>query len=141
MSGKMDQYYTKALACHNDIPYAEFHKYITRTMDNWYRLFPFKKNDDAAEDDYFSGEEGDIVDVPAVDASKVGRSFKTTDGDSLARKMRQVLPTETLFVTAKKKPIMLQPSTRPKRAWLRQAAPLSPLPALVASAAAAGSQA
>ncbi len=81
MSGKMDQFYTKALASYNDIPCAEFHKYITRKMDNWYRLFPFKKNGDAAEDDSFSGEEGDIVDVPAVDASKVGRSLNMSDGE------------------------------------------------------------
>ncbi len=33
----------------------------------------FKSKNDAAEDDSFSGEEGDIVDVPGVDASIVGR--------------------------------------------------------------------
>ncbi len=81
ISGKMDQFYTMALAGYTDIPYAEFHKYITRKMDNWYRLFPFKNNDDAAEDDSFRGEEVDLVDVPAVDASKVGRSFNMSAGE------------------------------------------------------------
>jgi hypothetical protein len=83
MSGKMDQFYTKALAGYKDIPYAEFHRYIIRKLDNWYRQFPFKENNDAAdsEDDSFSGEEGDIVEVPAGDASKVGRSFNMSDGE------------------------------------------------------------
>ncbi len=81
VSGKMDQFYTKALAGYKDIPYAEFHKYITRKLDNWYRLFPFKKNDDAAEDDPFSGEEGDIVKVRADDASKEDRSFNMSDSE------------------------------------------------------------
>ncbi len=49
--------------------------------DDWYRLFPFKKNDCAAEDDSFSGEEGDVVEGPAVDASQVGRTFNTSDGE------------------------------------------------------------
>jgi hypothetical protein len=61
--------------------YAEFHKYITRKLDNRYRLFQFKKNNDAAEDDSFSGEAGDIVEVPAVDASKEGLSFHMSDGE------------------------------------------------------------
>ncbi len=81
MSGKMDQFYTKALAAYNDIRYPEFHKYIIRKLDNWYRLFPFKKNDVAGDDDSLSGEEGDVVDVPAVDASQVGRSFNISDGE------------------------------------------------------------
>jgi hypothetical protein len=81
MSGKMDQFYTKALAAYNDIRYPEFHKYIIRKLDNWYRLFPFKKNDVAGGDDSLSGEEGDVVDVPAVDASQVGRSFNMSDGE------------------------------------------------------------
>ncbi len=81
MSGKMDLFYTKALASYKDIPYAEFHKYITRTLDNWYWLFPFKKNDYAAENESFSGKEGDIVEVPAVDVSKDGQSFHMSDGE------------------------------------------------------------
>ncbi len=81
MSGKMVQFYTKALARYNDIQYAEFHKYIIKKMDNWYRLFPSKKNDNAAEDDSFSGQEGDIVVVPAVDSSKMGRSFNMSDDE------------------------------------------------------------
>jgi hypothetical protein len=48
--------------------------------DYWYRLFLFKKNDGAAEDDSFSSEECDIVEVPAVDASQVGWSFTVSDG-------------------------------------------------------------
>jgi hypothetical protein len=72
MSGKMDQYYAKALAAYKDIPYAEFHNYIIRKLDNWYRLFQFKKNDGAAEDDSFTCEEGDVVEVPAFDTSQVG---------------------------------------------------------------------
>ena len=58
MSGKTDQFYTKALAGYKDTPYAGFHKYIIRKLDNWYRFFPFKKNDVAAEDDSLSCEEG-----------------------------------------------------------------------------------
>ncbi len=81
MSGKMDQFYTKALTAYNDIRYPEFHKYITRKLDNWYRLFPFKKNDIAAEDDSLSCEEGNVVDVPAVDASQVVSSFNMSDGE------------------------------------------------------------
>jgi hypothetical protein len=81
MSGKMDQFYTKALAAYNNIRYPKFHKYNIRNLDNWYRLFPFKKNDIAAEDDSLSCEEGDFVDVPAVDASQVGRSFNMSDGE------------------------------------------------------------
>ena len=86
MSGKMDQFYTKALAAYkryNDIRYPEFHKYIIRKLDNWYRLFPFKKNDVAGGDVSLSGEEGDVVDVPAVDASQVpvGCSFNMSYGE------------------------------------------------------------
>jgi hypothetical protein len=81
MSGKTDQFYTKALAGYKDTPYAGFHKYIIRKLDNWYRLFPFKKNYGAAEYDSFSGEEGNVVAVPAVDASQVGRSFNMSDGE------------------------------------------------------------
>ncbi len=40
----------------------------------------FKSKDDAAEDDSFS-EEGNIVDVPGVDASIVGRSSHLSDGE------------------------------------------------------------
>jgi hypothetical protein len=89
MSGKMDRFYTKALTGYKDIPYAEFPKYITGNLDNWYRIFQFKKNNDAVEDDFFSSKEGDIVEVPAVDASKEGRSFHMSEEDE-ARKMRQV---------------------------------------------------
>jgi hypothetical protein len=81
MSGKMDQFYTKALAGYKDIPYAECHKYIIRKLEIRYRQFPFKEHTDAAEDDSFSGEEGDIVEVPAGNASKVGRSFNMSDGE------------------------------------------------------------
>jgi hypothetical protein len=89
----------------------------------------FKSKDDAAEDDSFSGEEGDIVDVSGVDASIVAGAPICL----MARKMRQVLPMKTFFLTATKKLITLQPSKRPKRTWqmaLRQAAPLSQRPAL-----------
>jgi hypothetical protein len=41
----------------------------------------FKSKDVAAEDDSFRGEEGDIVDVPGVDASIVGRSLHLSDGE------------------------------------------------------------
>ena len=41
----------------------------------------FKSNDYAAEDDSFSGEEGDIVDVPCVNASIVGRRSHLSDGE------------------------------------------------------------
>jgi hypothetical protein len=34
MSGKMVQFYTKALAGYKDIPYPEFHTYIVRKMEN-----------------------------------------------------------------------------------------------------------
>ncbi len=81
MSGKMDQFYTKALAAYNDIRYPEFHKCIIRKLENWYRLFPFKKNDVAAKNDSLSCKECDVVDVPAVDASQVGSSFNMSDGD------------------------------------------------------------
>ncbi len=54
---------------------------MIRKLDNWYRLFPFKKIDVAGDDDSLSGEEGDVVDVPAVDASQVGRSFNMSDGE------------------------------------------------------------
>ncbi len=57
-----------------DYQYPKFHRYIVRKMENWYRMFPFPSMDNAAEDDSVSGEEGDIVDVPAVDARTVSRS-------------------------------------------------------------------
>ncbi len=41
----------------------------------------FKSKDDAEEDDSFSGEEGDIVDVPGVDASIVCRSSHLSYGE------------------------------------------------------------
>ncbi len=41
----------------------------------------FKSKDDAAEDDTFSAEEGDILEMPSVDASIVGRSFHLSDGE------------------------------------------------------------
>jgi hypothetical protein len=103
MSGKRDQFYTKALATYNNIRYPEFHKYIIRKLDNWYRLFPFKKNDVAAEDDSLRCEEGYVVDVPAVDASQVGSSFNMSDGEEdeaglTARKIRQAVVADGNFL-------------------------------------------
>jgi hypothetical protein len=40
----------------------------------------FKSKENAAEDDTFSAEEGDILEMPSVDASIVGRSFHLSDG-------------------------------------------------------------
>ncbi len=60
MSGKMDQFNTKALASYKDYPYSEFHKYIVMKMENRYRLSPFPHNDNAAEDDSVSCEEAPL---------------------------------------------------------------------------------
>jgi hypothetical protein len=80
---RADELYIKTLASYKDILYAEVHKYIIRKLDHWYRLFPFKLKDNAAEGDAFSGEEGDIVDAPAGNTSIVGQSFNLSDGEEL----------------------------------------------------------
>ncbi len=77
----MDQFYTKALALCKDYQYPEFHKYIVRKMENWYRMFPSLLTDKAEGDDSVSSEEGYVVDVPAVDASTLSRSFAMSDGE------------------------------------------------------------
>ncbi len=41
----------------------------------------FKSKDYVAEDDTFSAEEGDVLEMPSVDASIVGRSFHLSDGE------------------------------------------------------------
>jgi hypothetical protein len=82
MSGKMDQFYTKALALYKDYQYPEFHKCIVRTMENWYKLFPFPSTNKAAEDDSVSREEGTVVDVPVVIASALSGSISMSDDEA-----------------------------------------------------------
>jgi hypothetical protein len=86
MSGKMEQFYTNELALYKDYQYPEiapeFHRYIVRKMENWYMMFQFPSTDNAAEDDSVSCEEGEIVDVPAVDARTVSRCFSMSDDEA-----------------------------------------------------------
>jgi hypothetical protein len=82
MSGKMGQFYTQALGRYKDYPYTDFHKYIVRKMENWYRMFPFPSTKNDVEEDSVSGKEGAVVDVPAVDASTFTRSYAMSDDEA-----------------------------------------------------------
>ncbi len=131
ISGKMDQFYTKALALYKDYLYPESHKYIGRKMENRYRLFPFPSTDNVAEDDSVSGEEGGVV------MCQLSTPVLCPASQCLMAR-RQVLATKTFFMTVRLQLITLQPSMLQKRAWISnawpmvlQAAPPSLRPALV----------
>ncbi len=49
MAGRMEQFYTEALALYKDYKYPDLHKYIARKMTDWYKMFQFETNKAVAD--------------------------------------------------------------------------------------------
>ena len=56
MSGKMEQFYTVALALYKEFKYPDFHAYIAWKMMAWYKQFPLDTK--AVEVEEIADDEG-----------------------------------------------------------------------------------
>ena len=81
MSGKMENFYTKALSRYNTFSYKEFHKYITKKLIAFYKRFdPAEVKEDPAEPG--SPKEGDVVEVGNLPDGCVNQLAYEMSGDS-----------------------------------------------------------
>ena len=65
--GKIENFYRKALDRYKDFMYKEFHKYIARKMDAFYKRHGFPKTK-AAKEEPEQLEDPEVGDVVAVDS-------------------------------------------------------------------------
>ena len=77
MAGKMEQFYTLALASYKEFKYPDCHAYIARKITTWYKQFPFKNKTDEEEDEAegAEAEDGDVVEAPPVLANGASGAF------------------------------------------------------------------
>ena len=83
MAGKMEQFYSQALARYKGFKYPDFHAYIARKMTAWYKQFPFNVKhvevEDEAEGEGSEPEEGAVVAAPAVFADGAPGAYAMSD--------------------------------------------------------------
>jgi hypothetical protein len=78
MAGKMEQFYSQALARYKDYKYPDWYKYMVWKMTDWYKVLPFETTkavvdvDDGAEKD----EESTVVEAPPIVASGASGVFR-----------------------------------------------------------------
>ena len=77
MAGKMEQFYTVALARYKTFKYPDFHVYIARKMTAWYKQFPWDTKADEEEDEAEGAEPevGAAVEAPPVLADGATGAF------------------------------------------------------------------
>jgi hypothetical protein len=79
--GKIENFYRKALDHYKDFTYKEFHKYIARKMEAFYKRHGFPKTK-ADKEEPEESEEPEVGDVVAVDAgAEVNKSYAMSDGE------------------------------------------------------------
>ena len=82
-TGRVDNFYMQALARYKDFTYKEFHKYIARKMEAFYRRhgFPVTKADRGRPEPDESQEPavGDVV--PVEGGAAVNQSYRLSDGE------------------------------------------------------------
>ena len=82
-TGRVDNFYMQALARYNDFTYKEFHKYIARKMEAFYKRhgFPATKGDRGrpAPDESQEPAVGDVV--PVEGGAAVNQSYRLSDGE------------------------------------------------------------
>jgi hypothetical protein len=77
--GKIENFYRKALDRYKDFTYKEFHKYITRKMEAFYKRHGFLKTK-ADKEEPGESEDPEVGAVVAVDAGgEVNKSYAMSD--------------------------------------------------------------
>ncbi len=80
MAGRMEQFYTEALARYKAYKHPDWFEYIARKMTDWYKVFPLAAAKAVIDVDVKAeaedGEEGSVVEAPAVVACGASGAFR-----------------------------------------------------------------
>jgi hypothetical protein len=80
MAGRMEQFYTEALACYKEYKYPDWFEYIARKMTDWYKVFLLAAAKAVVNVDVEAEAEdrevGSVVEAPAVVAGGASGAFR-----------------------------------------------------------------
>ena len=84
MAGKLEQFYTEALARYKEYKYPDFHRHIAWKMTDWYKRFQLDTKAVDVEDESAAEavEEGAVVVAPPVVANGAAGAFTTSPSAS-----------------------------------------------------------